>query len=534
MSGRVLLGISDVGLAQELAALVQETADLTVGAVVTGSGDVLRALQQERSDAVLLHSELDSMPVMELARRVSTQHPDVAVVVLVEEPTEEVLRAAMQAGARGVIGLPLSLDEIDATLTSATTWAQTLSDQRTRVRAEEQTGRAKMVAIAGGKGGVGATTIAVQLALRAAKARSQSVCLVDLDLQAGDVRLLLDIDPRRTVSDLIDVHGELAGQHFDETLYRHPSGLRVLLPPRHGERGEDLSGPAAGAILGGIRSRFDIVIVDVGTIVTEANAVAVELADEVVVVATPDVPALRSTNRLLQLWERLDVSTSETSVLLNRVSKELEVQPELARKVLGVPVLGQVVPAGFMELEPAMNSGAPDRLENGAVMRALDKLAEDVGVAVGTRSRRSGRNGSRKGKQRRPSPRPPQDDQVDEDDREHALLGRLRSDGGAMVMEFTGIAWLLIASMLLVWQIVLVALTFVLAGNAAREGAQAMAVGSDVQAAAASDLPAAWVEAMEVEEGDAWVEVRLGFPILVPSFQTAPMVTSRMGTVIEE
>ena len=88
--------------------------------------------------------------------------------------------------------------------------------------------------------------------------------------------------------------------------------------------------------------------------------------------------------------------------------------------------------------------------------------------------------------------------------------------------------------MVFLWQIMLVGYTFVISSNAAQEGAQALAVGADVEEAATANLPTAWEGAAEVEEGDAWVEVRLGVPLMVPQFQTVPLVTSRMGTVVEE
>ena len=123
----------------------------------------------------------------------------------------------------------------------------------------------RMVAIAGAKGGVGATTVAVHLALEAARrGPDRSVCLVDFDLQAGDVRSYLDLTHRRSVGDLVDVASDLSSRQLDESLSAHPSGLRVLLPPPEGERAEDVTGDVARRILGALRSRFDVVVVDVG------------------------------------------------------------------------------------------------------------------------------------------------------------------------------------------------------------------------------------------------------------------------------
>src|SRR4030095_12017120 len=120
-----------------------------------------------------------------------------------------------------------------------------------------------LLAVAGAKGGVGASTVAAHLALLArGNAQQRRVCLVDLDLQAGDVPQLLNLTYHRTISDLVEVSDELTARALEETLYVHPSGMRVLLAPGKGERGEDITGRVAKQVLGGLKARFDVVVVD--------------------------------------------------------------------------------------------------------------------------------------------------------------------------------------------------------------------------------------------------------------------------------
>ena len=101
------------------------------------------------------------------------------------------------------------------------------------------------------------------------------------------------------------------------------------------------------------------------------------MASSVLIVTTPDVPAIRAANRLLRLWERLQIDTP-ARVLLNRTSREHEIQPDFARRVLQAPVLDTTLPSGFRDLEEALNTGHPERLEQGAINRAL----ADVAVAI--------------------------------------------------------------------------------------------------------------------------------------------------------
>ena len=191
------------------------------------------------------------------------------------------------------------------------------------------------------------------------------MCLAELDLQTGDLRSLLDLQSHRSIADLASVaEGEVTVRSLDDTLYVHSTGLRVLLAPERGEDGEDIGASAARQILGALKFQYDIVICDVGSVMTEAGAVAVEMASNVLIVTTPDVPAIRAANRLLRLWERLQIDTP-ARILLNRTSREHEIQPDFARRVLQAPVLDTTLPSGFRDLEEPLNTGHPERLEQG-------------------------------------------------------------------------------------------------------------------------------------------------------------------------
>ena len=121
---------------------------------------------------------------------------------------------------------------------AASQWSRTMRD---RVTGEESAGASlggQLVVVAGAKGGVGTTTVALHLGMAAARmAPGRPVCLVDFDLQKGDFRALLDTPHRRSVVDLVVVANEISVRHLQETLYTHKDGFRLLLAPEQGERG---------------------------------------------------------------------------------------------------------------------------------------------------------------------------------------------------------------------------------------------------------------------------------------------------------
>jgi pilus assembly protein CpaE len=300
---------------------------------------------------------------------------------------------------------------------------------------------------------------------------------------------------------------------LEDALYVHQSGLRVLLAPENGEQEEDVTAPAARRILGALKSNFDVVIVDVGTVITEANAVAIDMADRVLMIATPDVPSLRAANRLLEMWNRLEIRSpkadkgSEVLIVLNRAHRDSEVQPDLVRKVVEAPLAHTTLPASFRDLEPAVNTGVPSRLSDGSLRNSLTELALEVGlIQTGEK---------KKAKVRAGQPR------------------RLLGQSGQAAVETVGLAFLIILIGLFTFQMVLVGLTYVVAGHGAREGARALSVGEDVDDKVNEETHSIWRDNLDVDEGDDFVRVTLQVPMIVPGVGSPFAVDARSGAVLE-
>ncbi len=465
-----MLGCDDPVLDQQVRAILHETAGFTVAESAATSGELLEAVARRDGDVVVLSETLGPLPVLDLVRQLAGAHPYAAVVLLVREDSAAVLQNAMEAGVRGLVTLPLQFEDLQLRVTNAANWSANVRRHLTgELSVGMLSGGGSMIALSGAKGGVGTTTLALHLAIEAA-GHGRRVCLVDLDLQAGDIPNLLDLTHRRDISDLAEIASELGGRALDDVLFVHRSGLRILLAPQEGERAEDINGRVARAILGAIKSRFDVVVVDCGSVVTEAAAVAVEMADRCVVVVTPDVLAMRAARRLIRLWTRLQVRKEEdVLLLLNRTSRASEVQPELARKIVRVPIADVHVPASFRSFEPAVNTGAPDRLTDPTIRRAITQLAVSVGAAAPTGAPTPGRR-------RRSRREPP--------------------DAGQVAVEFVGMFVVLLAVLIVLAQLALVGSSYVLAGHAANEAARRAAIASssvqDVRDAGLTALPGAW------------------------------------------
>lgn len=505
---RVLLAVNDDRLVDHLSGLSAESDELEIVATLRDPQELRGGLPRQDIEAAVLHDQRGTMPLLDLTRELTVAHPHLGLVLIVADDSPELLRSGMQAGARDVISEPIGLEQLEASVLAAAGWTQALRRRAARDADGELLAVGRVVTVVGAKGGVGATTVAINLAMAARELGDASVCLVEYDLQTGDLRSFLDLPYRRSVVDLAAVAEELGTRHLQETLYTHPNGMRVLLGPQEGEQAEAVEAGAARNILTAIRTREDLTIVDGGATLTEASAMAAEMADTVLIVTTPDVVSLRGVSRLCSLWERLRVEPAEIAVLLNRASRKLEVQPDLVRRVVPVPMLDTTIPADFMALEASVNTG----------VAADDAILRPLAAVLGEISALPSRAGAESPEERRRS-----------------IVARFAGESGQATIEFAGLLPVLILVLVVLWQMVLVGMTFVFAGDAARAGARALAVGEPVSKAATADLPGAWQGGAQVKPAPTSVRVALNMPLLLPGVFDVPVqVSSSAGTVIED
>ncbi len=517
MSGRLLIAVADEETARRAAAVARE-AELEVVDIVIELDEIHRGLRRLDVDVVLLSDELGGVPVLDVARDLASAFPEVGLILLTAEDSPALLRSAMQAGVRDVVALPVSLESFEASVRGASAWSRTMRD---RVTGEESASGAlggQMVAIAGSKGGVGATTVALHLGLAAARmAPGRPVCLVDFDLQKGDFRALVDTPYRRSIVDLVDVANEISVRHLQETLYTHKEGFRLLLAPEEGERAEDVDSGVARNVLSAVKARHALTVVDIGAVATEATAIAAEMASQVLIVTTPDVLALRGVRRMRELWKRLGVREDEdVRVLLNRASRRREVQPDLARKVVGDTMTETTIPADFNALEAAVNTGSPARLEDSKLRGAFEALAAELDIV-------------------------PTVEEAPSQTEPRGLLARLGGERGQTSAEFMGLLPILLIVVFGLWQIAITGYTYVVAGHAAREGARQLAVLSSdrgknppYRKAAREDLPKGWRHGAEITKPtDVTVKVSLKVPVLIPAFHSPIHITTTADTSVE-
>ncbi|MFE6483134.1 CpaE family protein [Streptomyces sp. NPDC057757] len=534
MTIRILPAVGDIDSARALTTLLSQLADAEPAPPVPDSTALLDTLARlaaesldELPEVVLVHERIGPVPALELIRDVVMRFPAVGVVLVASDTGSGVLTAAMDSGARGIVGLPLGYDSLAERVQAAAAWSLGMRRHLVSGTPELYAGPGgTVVTVTGAKGGVGATVTAVQLAL-AARASGREVALVDLDLQSGDVASYLDVQFRRSIADLAGI-SDINPRVLQDAVYLHDTGLGLLLAPSEGERGEEVTDRVARQVLGTLRSRNDVVIVDCGSQLNSATAAAIEMADHALLLVTPDVIAVRAAKRMIRMWDRLQIrKAEETTTVVNRFSRGTEIQPSLVERVTGTRVARAAVPAAFKELQSVVDAGRLQDLDaRSTVKQALWALAGELGLVVG-------QEGGGGGRRRKAQPT----------DRGALVLRRKGNDRGAVTLEFAGMFPLLLVVMTILWQCVLYGYSYSLAGNAADEAARAATAAyadgdwiGACQAAGSEHLPNAWSGAtIGCAPGGSLMtaSVSVQVPLFFPGFDAGWTVQGQAGAALE-
>ncbi|MGC9381107.1 AAA family ATPase [Streptomyces sp. MH13] len=387
MPTRILPAVGDADAVRSITTLLSQLPDAEPVAPVTDSTQLVDTLARlaaesvdELPEVVVVHERIGPVPALELIREVALRFPAVGVILVTSDPGPGLFQAAMDYGARGLVALPLGYEELASRVQAVAQWSVGVR-RHLGSGVDVFTGSGgTVVTVSGAKGGVGTSLTAIQLAL-AAQASGRPTALVDMDLQTGDVASYLDVQFRRSVADLATIT-DISPRVLADAVFRHDTGLALLLAPGEGERGEEVTDRAARQIVSALRSRYEVVVLDCGAQLGGAGAAAVEMADTALLVTTPDVVAVRGAKRAVRMWDRLQIrKAEETTVVVNRHTRGTEIQPSLIRKITGTEVARTAVPANFKELQAAVDAGRVHELDSrSTVKQALWALAGELGL----------------------------------------------------------------------------------------------------------------------------------------------------------
>lgn len=338
-------------------------------------------LSSKSPHVIVLGPKIAVAKALEFAENVSLKHPATRVVMIVADITTAVLKEALKSGVKEV----LSVDDLETELPRAIHEAHAAAD-RWRTAAghdgspgpEEPKGLAKVVTIFSTKGGVGKSVIATNLAAALAGKFGQRVVLVDLDLQFGDVAIMLRLVQEKTITDVVKAFDRLDSEMLDGFLVKHTSGLKALLAPIQPEEAELVGSANVERIIELLRQVTDYIIVDTPASFSEEVLTALDNSDVIYAIATTDVPSIRNVKIALQKLRQLNFDGDKVKLVLNRSDSKVWLQPGEIEKAIDSSIVAKI--PSDRTVPRSVNKGVPVVMDatKSLVSRSLMQLAEDI------------------------------------------------------------------------------------------------------------------------------------------------------------
>jgi pilus assembly protein CpaE len=320
-------------------------------------------------DVAIVAVDGDIDKALSLVGDLSREHPACGVIVVSSATDGQLILKAMRSGAREFLNSPVQLDELMGALDRVSS-SGSGGGQRSK--------SGVIIPVAGASGGVGATTIAVNVAVSLARNPDRSVVLVDLDLSLGDADIFLDLMAEYTLLDVAQNIARLDLALLRKSLTKHSSGVYLLPRPVQIEDNDTITADDLRKVLGLLKASFSHVIVDLSKSYSKLDMVALEASTWVLLLTQLDLPCLRNVVRLLASFERYEGVSERVKVIVNRAGLEKsQISLEKAQQTIGGEIFTRI-PNNYAVVSECRNNGLPllEQAPKSALTQQIIDLAE--------------------------------------------------------------------------------------------------------------------------------------------------------------
>jgi pilus assembly protein CpaE len=362
-----------------------------VGSAASGS-EALTIAGKVQPDVVLMDINMPDMDGIAATEKLAAHVPTASVVMMSVQGEADYLRRSMLAGAREFLVKPFSSDELTASIRQVyTREREKLSRMAASPAAaglggssangtDDGTHDGQVIAIFSPKGGVGRTTLAVNLAVAAATDLGKSVVLVDGSFQFGDVGVLLNLNPKnKSIADLVPELEAGEPESLDTFVINHSTGIRVLLAPPSPEMAELITPSGVRRVLEALRRTHDLVIVDCTSWFNDTTLAILDAADTVLTMLSLEITSIKNMRLFLEVAEQLGYEQNKIKLVLNRADSSLGIRVSDVESSIGRKVDHTIVSDG-RSVVYALNRGVPFFLSNREAQVSQDvlRLAQSV------------------------------------------------------------------------------------------------------------------------------------------------------------
>ncbi|ATW26022.1 hypothetical protein DCMF_15695 [Candidatus Formimonas warabiya] len=356
--------------------LEQEAEFRVVGEAVNGE-EALNKAKRLLPDIIVMDDEMPVMDGIAATEKIILNDPHVSVIIISMQSGPEYLKKAMVAGAREYVVEPINGQELVDTI-KRVNYAEKIRRDKSMGKRKSVSQDPQIITIFGAKGGVGKTTLSVNLAAHLANKTKGKIALVDLDLQFGDIPIFFNVVPRKSIAELVQERGKLNIQLIENYLLTHISNVKILPAPMKPEYAELVDAENISKILTILKENFDYVIIDTPPYFQDTTLTALEMSQQLLLVMTLDLPAIKNMKLNLDLLHSLN-QKNKSKLILNRATEHLGITIKDVETSLDF-FIAETIPSDGKLVVTSVNKGIPFVLSDTKAKpsRSIDRIADLV------------------------------------------------------------------------------------------------------------------------------------------------------------
>lgn len=336
----------DPAVSKEIREALSATSRARVLAESQDAETLLVDTMRLRPAAVIIVLEADaSEKTFSLIKKLGASVPETAIITAASNASPALILGSMRAGAREFLQFPIIADELRTVLDHVAELCATEGQHHKQAR---------VAAVFSSKGGAGVSFFSTNLAA----AINAPTLLVDLNLQAGDAASFMGLDPKYSLAHFATHRNRLDDALINSMVTAHSKNLSLLAAPREAHEADDITVQDVCEVLHLMGRRYEYIVLDLPHTFDPITIAALDLADDILLIMTMDIPGIRSTKRALKVFERLGYPRGKIRVVVNRWSKSIDVELQKVEAHLDEQLVG-FVPNDYPRVIESINLGQP-------------------------------------------------------------------------------------------------------------------------------------------------------------------------------
>ncbi len=343
--------------------------------------EVLKCIPKVNPDVILMDINMPVLNGLEATERITNQFPTVIVIIMSVQAENEYLKKAMFYGAKEYIIKPFNFDVLVSTIKN--TYDKYSESIQKQTSSREKSYNAKIISFFSSKGGVGKSVLASNIAIVISKEKSKRTLLVDMDLQFGDISMLLNQYNHKTILDILEDKQLDNYENVKPYIYSYNESLDVVFAPKRPEAAESIEKDSIEKLIEIFRNHYEVIIIDNGINFNDSTLHVLDLSEKILFVSTMEIVALKNTKLGFSVMQSLGYDKNKVKLIINRFNTSYGISKSEVEGAFKDSILA-MIPEDEKIVCNSVNKGEPfcDRPKyyKDKVGRSIQILCGELGI----------------------------------------------------------------------------------------------------------------------------------------------------------